>query len=112
MIPLEFEVVHFGVALVANAVEGVVGDGELSALIAARLAHGPPAPLAILLRVPIHHFQFAGEGRIAKLTRIFVFHAHRLEIESARERRLVEESIGCGGCGRLSERLRHGIAAG
>ena len=49
MVALEAEVVHLGVTLVANTMQGVVSARKLTSLIAAGLAHSPAAALAILL---------------------------------------------------------------
>ena len=49
MVALEAEVVHLGVTLVANTMQGVVCARKLTSLIAAGLAHSPAAALAILL---------------------------------------------------------------
>jgi hypothetical protein len=73
-------VVHFGVALVAHAVEFLIGHAQLARVLGANLADGFRASLAVADGVSDHF----GEGRLTELAELLVWSAlglHGLGVE-------------------------------
>ena len=94
MVPLEPEVVHFGVALVAYTVKRSIIFRQLSMLVTACLTNGASTALAVLLHVPVSQLNLAREGSLTELAIFSILLSHLTYIERLRQNWLVQQTIG------------------